>query len=257
MGNQNQTGQLRRRRTERLSGAVGVIRKRTKSFDEGNHCCESDRSSRSILQRQYVVSQWDDREADILKIALDTVIDNVATLAVERCLLDDLPDLIALDDVAGLDDDRLSIIGCEPLEAQEERSRARAQASALEEVIRTCRRHASHQSSQQAAEPEPEKQHAALNETFDNLSVTRSIEKPRRVEKKQRRVRSSAVVHGLATPEASPGNKAIPAIYTPEPEPLRKTVSGHSLFPGVSEGVRRSSDAPQWKYREPASDEEL
>ena len=72
----------------------------------------------------------------MIQIALDTVIDNVAALAVERCLLHDLSKVFPFLGVADIDDDTISRIASEPIEAREERSRLTTQATTLEDVIR-------------------------------------------------------------------------------------------------------------------------
>lgn len=76
------------------------------------------------------------------QIALNTLLDNVATLAIERCLLSDLPDLISPNHITELSDEQLLALGSEPPQAREDRARAIAQAEALTAVIKVCKRHA-------------------------------------------------------------------------------------------------------------------
>ena len=82
--------------------------------------------------------------ANTQQIALDTFVENVAALGVEKCLLHDLPDLISPTRVPSMADKKVSELGAEPAESREERAKAMAQAKALEEVIRTCRMYATY-----------------------------------------------------------------------------------------------------------------
>ena len=77
-----------------------------------------------------------------LQIALDTFIDNVATLAIERALLRDLPDLILSScDPSSLTDEQLEAVAGESEEVKEQRTKAVHRVAALEAVIQTCRQY--------------------------------------------------------------------------------------------------------------------
>lgn len=65
----------------------------------------------------------------------------MATLAVERCLLDSLADLIPPEGVWKLEPDKLAQIAAEPEDGRQLRTTLRAQIVALDDVISTCRRH--------------------------------------------------------------------------------------------------------------------
>jgi hypothetical protein len=80
----------------------------------------------------------------IEQIALDTFIDNVAVLGVEMCLLTDLGDIFPVEEVASMDDERLVELASEPAGTRLERTQARAQAYALQNVIRICERFVGH-----------------------------------------------------------------------------------------------------------------
>lgn len=70
---------------------------------------------------------------------MGTFIDNVTTLAVERCLLDDLENIISPESIAGLDDEELADLGGESSTICEERAKALALVVLLEDVRRICR----------------------------------------------------------------------------------------------------------------------
>ena len=77
-----------------------------------------------------------------LQIALDTFIDNVATLAIERVLLRDLPDLILSScDPSSLTDEQLEAVAGESEEVKEQQTKAVHRVAALEAVIQTCRQY--------------------------------------------------------------------------------------------------------------------
>lgn len=70
---------------------------------------------------------------------MDTFIENVASLGIERCLLSDLSNIIPTSDATDMSDAKVAEIASEPPAVYEERAKAEAQAKALEEVIRVCR----------------------------------------------------------------------------------------------------------------------
>lgn len=129
--------------------------------------------------------------------------------------MEDLPNIVASDDIAGLDDEQLATIGAEPIEAREERAIANAQSAALEDVIRTCRRHTSH-AKQKPFLPVPEMQSSGLSNLFENLTVTEpAADEPtamlntpsRRRNPKRKSLGTAGIRHGLITPEPSPGHR--------------------------------------------------
>jgi hypothetical protein len=76
--------------------------------------------------------------------SLDTMINNIATLGVERCLLHELKDLFPADKMDTLSDELVARVASEPPEIRTERYKARSQATVLENVIQTCRRYVGH-----------------------------------------------------------------------------------------------------------------
>lgn len=77
-----------------------------------------------------------------VQIALDTFVDNVATLAIERVLLRDLPDLVLSScDPSSLSDEELEAVAGESEEVKEQRTKAVHRVAALEAVIQTCRQY--------------------------------------------------------------------------------------------------------------------
>ena len=73
------------------------------------------------------------------QIALNTLIENVASLGIERCLLRDLSDLIPATEAMTLSDDTIESIAGESHEVVAQRTTAESQMAALDEVIRVCR----------------------------------------------------------------------------------------------------------------------
>lgn len=73
------------------------------------------------------------------KIAFNTLIENVATLGIEQCLLKDLSSFISPREAMSLEDNKIEEIAAEPAGVVEKRARAGAQEATLVEVIRVCR----------------------------------------------------------------------------------------------------------------------
>lgn len=170
------------------------------------------------------------------------------TLAVERCLLGDLPDIVALDDIAGLDDVELATIGAEPAAAHDERAKANAQSVALEDVIRTCRRHTS-VSSYKTMHALPQVQSPGLSNVFESLSVTTptetSVKTPQR--RKRTPMGTGGLQHGLLTPEPSPGYRM--SRSTPSPsDPRRADSESTSTHRSKNQGFGRPSNPPSESF---------
>lgn len=79
-----------------------------------------------------------------MQIAVDNLVDNVATLAVEKALLHDMPNLMVPAIVHVMSDEEMARIATEPEESKSRRKRLTAQLEALQSALRTCRRHAQH-----------------------------------------------------------------------------------------------------------------
>nr|POF02501.1 interferon-induced gtp-binding protein mx [Quercus suber] len=82
-----------------------------------------------------------DRTEVYYDIALDNFIENVASLAIERCLLHDLRSLIQPQVMWRWSEEKLAEIASEPEDAQREREKLRAKVVALESAVQTCKRH--------------------------------------------------------------------------------------------------------------------
>nr|POF24700.1 interferon-induced gtp-binding protein mx [Quercus suber] len=82
-----------------------------------------------------------DRTEIYYDIALDNLIENVASLAIERCLLHDLRSLIQPQTMWRWSEEKLAEIASEPGDAQRERQRLRAKVAALDSAVQTCKRH--------------------------------------------------------------------------------------------------------------------
>jgi hypothetical protein len=73
---------------------------------------------------------------------LDTFIDNVATLAIERILLRDLPDLVfAGCDSSRLTNEELEVLAGKPPEITQQRTKAKCRLAALEAVLYICKQY--------------------------------------------------------------------------------------------------------------------
>ena len=78
----------------------------------------------------------------LTQIAVDNFIDNIATLGVEKCVLDDMPGIMSPEMVWTLSDEDVAKVAAEDEEAKSRRHKLRAQVLALEETIRICKRQA-------------------------------------------------------------------------------------------------------------------
>ena len=82
--------------------------------------------------------------ADSLQVAMKTVVDNLSVLAVEKCLVEPLPDLLSPQTVVSLDDATVTSIAAETEESKLDRSRASHKLKVLESaliVLRSLDRH--------------------------------------------------------------------------------------------------------------------
>ncbi|KAK7520952.1 dynamin family protein [Phyllosticta citriasiana] len=69
------------------------------------------------------------------KVAMKLVIDNIASLGIEQCLLRKLPDLFTPEKVASLDDETISSIAAEPNASKERRKRIKDKVQSLEQGL--------------------------------------------------------------------------------------------------------------------------
>ena len=76
---------------------------------------------------------------------MDTIIQNVATLAVERCLLHGLANIVSSSTMNGLDVDTVSLIADEHPHARNQRTRNARQQEILSEVLESCHTHTGRQ----------------------------------------------------------------------------------------------------------------
>ena len=76
------------------------------------------------------------------QLAIDNFIDNIAALAVERCLLYDLPDIMDPEKAWTMSDEEVAAVAAEDEEARVSRHRLYSQKVALEDTIRICKRQA-------------------------------------------------------------------------------------------------------------------
>jgi hypothetical protein len=75
---------------------------------------------------------------------MKTVVDNFSVLAVEKCLMKRLPDLLSPRTIMTLDDEKVTLIAAESEESRFERSRATDKLKVLESalvVLRSLDRH--------------------------------------------------------------------------------------------------------------------
>ena len=73
-----------------------------------------------------------------MKVALETFVEIVPTIAVERWLLSDLPDLIPPKDAYTMDEPTISRIASEPVSARQQRTKLSSQRAVLKDVIDIC-----------------------------------------------------------------------------------------------------------------------
>lgn len=74
-------------------------------------------------------------------MALRTFIDNVINLAVESCLVSDIPNILAPTKVNGMSPERLIKLAAETEEVQSERQLLEEQANLLREALSKCQQH--------------------------------------------------------------------------------------------------------------------
>lgn len=75
------------------------------------------------------------------QMSLKTFIDNVINLAVESCLVCDVPTILTPRKVDGMSVDRLKELASESEEVEAERQMLREEADALREGLRRCQQH--------------------------------------------------------------------------------------------------------------------
>lgn len=78
------------------------------------------------------------------QVAMKTIVDDFSVLAIEKCLVQRLPDLLSPETIVGLDDATISSIAAETEESRLERSRATEKLKVLEStlvVLRSLDRH--------------------------------------------------------------------------------------------------------------------
>lgn len=78
----------------------------------------------------------------VLQVAVDTFIDNMATLGIERWLLHDLSALLPPESIWAMNDDEVAAIGAEAHDAETLRRKLKDQVAVLQTAVRICRRHA-------------------------------------------------------------------------------------------------------------------
>ena len=72
---------------------------------------------------------------------MHTFVDNVATLAIEHCLVDSLSELFTPMSIHGLDSDLVKDLTMEPMSVQKDRAIANENLKTLTEVYQICKRH--------------------------------------------------------------------------------------------------------------------
>jgi ribosome biogenesis GTPase A len=75
------------------------------------------------------------------QVCLRTLTENVINLAVENCLVCDMPDIITPKKVDRMSEDRLKELALESEEVQAEREVLRKQVEILRQGLRKCRQH--------------------------------------------------------------------------------------------------------------------
>lgn len=77
-----------------------------------------------------------------LQVALDTLVDNVAMLGIEACLLHDLPSVIPGDAIYDMDDQQISLLAAEPADAAERRDRLQRETDVLKDTAKVFYKYA-------------------------------------------------------------------------------------------------------------------
>ncbi|KAF2163888.1 hypothetical protein M409DRAFT_25666 [Zasmidium cellare ATCC 36951] len=88
-----------------------------------------------------VAAEAIDRAEAYYNIAVETFVENVATLAIEACLLAGLGEAIPAETVWNLDADAIAKLAAEPQGIADTREKTARQIKALKEAIGTCERH--------------------------------------------------------------------------------------------------------------------
>jgi hypothetical protein len=101
---------------------------------------------------------------------LDTFVDNVATLAIERVLLRDLPNLVFSNcEPSSLSDEELEAVAVELAEIKEQRATAIHRAAALEAVISTSRQYRC------TSQPTPQKGMSSSSDNHDKSDAAETV----------------------------------------------------------------------------------
>lgn len=75
------------------------------------------------------------------QVALKVLIDNVASLAIENCLMEGLSEILSPANIMDMDDDLITAVAAEPEEAQIERQLLTEKLKVLEAGMQTCKRY--------------------------------------------------------------------------------------------------------------------
>ncbi|KAH8597058.1 P-loop containing nucleoside triphosphate hydrolase protein [Bisporella sp. PMI_857] len=177
--------------------------------------------------------------------ALRTFIDNIAVLAVEGCLIDDLEDIFSPTAVIKMDDEKLRALGGESELAQVERSELEQKVAVLQDAQRECLRAGAVQE-HQSQEPTLSKE--VREETTVQASL--SLETPSWPHLSPHR-NSSAATKTSKTPSSTSKTAAsTPAreLFTVNPAPSTLTASAfeapiNPFAPSTSAGFTASSNA--------------
>ncbi|KAH6623434.1 hypothetical protein F5144DRAFT_518509 [Chaetomium tenue] len=146
-----------KRRSERFSGQGQQVSKRLEFFRNGENL---DGSTDAIPEVPQASSET----------SLRVFADNVMTLALENCLISDIPNILSPEVVCNMTDDELKTLAADSKHAQSEREELRAQIKELQSGLAACRKHRPRhlngmmatQSVLPKAEPESERQSSPL-----------------------------------------------------------------------------------------------
>ncbi|ERF76872.1 hypothetical protein EPUS_02583 [Endocarpon pusillum Z07020] len=121
----------------------GKIKVKEHSFDVKSLLDHLAQGPETDMDR-YACSEAIDCMQAYYKVAMKTIVDDFSVLAIEKCLVKRLPDLLSPETIVGLDDATISSIAAETEESRLERSRATEKLKVLEStlvVLRSLDRH--------------------------------------------------------------------------------------------------------------------